>query len=678
MATPQDLVNADLNLATLDEVVTSAAESVNDRLGQARLTITGFENRVEGAILAAGFYPAAGSFELGGTINERNQVLQRTTSPAAYFSWGGVLPKIVPPSSTVAGTGGESVATWTNRNDSTLRTALSSYEGASIVELGLINFAAYNPTTNPSTVYSLLMQAAEDAVTQGKWGVYVPQKELYLNLYPPMGDISVIADDCKIIGGGYPKAKEVKGFRKDGLIDGQYSLRPKKSQKSGKKAMYVQSAGTVWFVSPKANKTGGIALRMQQAGAPTLSGSGDVGTPWQRWRQTLVYDLTMAWLCKNTVAAESGTWTNSAMVVSGWKAYDNATNLFQTQNMRRNTVGGGEYVEYSVTTDENGLFNVGLYQFNSAANSVEIKDQTNGVVIATLDLRRGSSSTADGYRIYEFAAPKMGTFTLRITNNGTTTTDLRVIGVNIQQLFQSEKFNNFETYDFFNFARKASVYLDSGSAATPVFSVRQGGPEGTAKTGGSIHGGETLNAISWRKDGVEISSSLPANGSMYMGDTFGVHQQTTINWPDGQSANYYEDLEFIGAGAVDATFSMASSAGLQIQNIYNGMCPMSDAFREITAPQFIEMAAPDPTDDVTYYPAVDGENSISFRDPVSGRTVTYDYTVYPTTQVRGYPGSVAVIMRSVGNDDCKFYAPQYLGADKFIDGASGRAITTFG
>lgn len=133
MATSQDLVNADLNLATLDGVVTSNAESVNDRLGQPKLTLAEIQRRSEAAVAAAGFYPVAGSFEVGGTITERNQVLQRTTAPEAYFSWGGALPKVVPAASTVAGTGGEGVTEWTNRNDATLAPTVN--ELVSIVDL---------------------------------------------------------------------------------------------------------------------------------------------------------------------------------------------------------------------------------------------------------------------------------------------------------------------------------------------------------------------------------------------------------------------------------------------------------------------------------------------------------------------------------------------------------------
>jgi hypothetical protein len=145
MATPQDLVNADLNLATLDGVVTSDAASVPDRNGVQRLTLAEIERLAESAVTSAAFVPAAGSFEAGGTIEERNQVLLRTTAPAGYFSWGGALPKVVPAASTVAGTGGEGVTAWTNRNDATFASQLAAADSTVLVggvEAGVLSIAA--------------------------------------------------------------------------------------------------------------------------------------------------------------------------------------------------------------------------------------------------------------------------------------------------------------------------------------------------------------------------------------------------------------------------------------------------------------------------------------------------------------------------------------------------------
>jgi len=651
--------------------------------GRYDMIVTKGADQVTFADVEVGPVSFAGTFAAGGVITSYDQLF--VDDEGGRWQWGGALNKTVAP-----GEDPTEVDGWTLVVDAGLRSGLADdnsvipVAGVPARNLGrsskaVVDFAIYNPP-NPDTSMtaadSLLRTAAADAVAQGL-NLLISQPKLRLNLYENLGDVALLADNCEIIGVGYPRAREVRGFRKSGLMDGEAAIRPARSSKAGKKLFYVQSAGTVWFVTPKANKTGGVAVRLQQTGAPTLSGSGDVGTPWQRWRQTLVYDLTMAFLCRTTIAAESGTWTNSTMTAALWREYDGGTNLLLSQFLRSNNTAAGAYIEYQVTTDGDGGFNVGLHQFSSASDTVEVKDQTNGIVIATLDLRRGASSTADGYRVYEFNAPKMGTFTLRLTNNGVSTTDLRVIGVNIQKIFHGTKFNEFESYTFINWVRRALPYLNSGSAATPVFSVRQGGTGGTAKTGGSIHGGETLNTVSWRKDGVELSSSLPSVGSVYMGDTFHLRQETTINWPDGQTCNYYEDLEFVGPGAIDATFSMQSTAGLWVQNIYNGMCPVADTFTEIVEPNYTQMAAPGASD-VTYYPAVDGENYLTFRDPSDGKTVQYNYTVYPNAQVRGYIGGVAVVMRSVGNDDCKFYAPQYLGADKLVYKASGRAITKFG
>jgi len=130
MATPQDLLNANANLATLDAVVTSAAETTTDRLGQQKLTLSGFEDRANDAIAATGYFPAAGSFEAGGTITDRNQYLQLITTSggnvAGAYTWGGPLPKVVSAGNTPASTGGTSPNTWVYRSDATLRSNLSA------------------------------------------------------------------------------------------------------------------------------------------------------------------------------------------------------------------------------------------------------------------------------------------------------------------------------------------------------------------------------------------------------------------------------------------------------------------------------------------------------------------------------------------------------------------------
>jgi hypothetical protein len=121
-----DLYQAKRDVKDINTFTHSLESTFVDGDGITKLTLAGI-------VAAGGYYPVAGSFETGGTLTERNQVLLRSTAPAAFFSWGGVLPKVVPAGSSVAGTGGESVNAWTNRNDGTFETLLGAVDSPKLV-----------------------------------------------------------------------------------------------------------------------------------------------------------------------------------------------------------------------------------------------------------------------------------------------------------------------------------------------------------------------------------------------------------------------------------------------------------------------------------------------------------------------------------------------------------------
>lgn len=119
MATSQDLVNADLNLATLDGVATSNADSVNNRLGRPNLTLKGFENRANAKIAGLGFTRIEGAtFETGATVPDNSSLLLWATADGGtgfYYYFSGEIPsggKIVPPDSTPASAGGTGDGGW--------------------------------------------------------------------------------------------------------------------------------------------------------------------------------------------------------------------------------------------------------------------------------------------------------------------------------------------------------------------------------------------------------------------------------------------------------------------------------------------------------------------------------------------------------------------------------------
>jgi len=101
MATPQDLLNANANLATLDAVVTSTAETVPDRLGQNKLTLSAISTLGREAILAVGWNPV-GNFTTGCTLQNPNDTV---TDGTKTWRWDGVLPKVIAAGSTATPTG---------------------------------------------------------------------------------------------------------------------------------------------------------------------------------------------------------------------------------------------------------------------------------------------------------------------------------------------------------------------------------------------------------------------------------------------------------------------------------------------------------------------------------------------------------------------------------------------
>lgn len=99
--------------------------------GKSRTTLEGYSQQIESAIVNTGWFAAAGGFEAGGTITERNQYLQLVTTAgddvAGGYTWGGALPKVVPPGSTPATTGGTPTdgTGWVYRGETTVRAALA-------------------------------------------------------------------------------------------------------------------------------------------------------------------------------------------------------------------------------------------------------------------------------------------------------------------------------------------------------------------------------------------------------------------------------------------------------------------------------------------------------------------------------------------------------------------------
>lgn len=125
-----DLEKTNVRSKHLGEVIdgTTSGTSTNPLTGKTLKTlprvITEGEQTFKDAAEAMGWFPVAGSFEAGGTITARNQVLWWEAAKS-WYSWNGTLPKTVAAGSTPATSGGFGSTTgWTDRTDATLRSQL--------------------------------------------------------------------------------------------------------------------------------------------------------------------------------------------------------------------------------------------------------------------------------------------------------------------------------------------------------------------------------------------------------------------------------------------------------------------------------------------------------------------------------------------------------------------------
>lgn len=112
------------NAKNFDEFSNSSADTFKDRFGVNRKTI-------DGAIRSVGI-PIIGNFTTGCTVTDSNHGVQEVGG--SVYRWKGILPKVVPPSSTPSSTGGISPSgDWVDIGDASLRYDLSLPGGAGMI-----------------------------------------------------------------------------------------------------------------------------------------------------------------------------------------------------------------------------------------------------------------------------------------------------------------------------------------------------------------------------------------------------------------------------------------------------------------------------------------------------------------------------------------------------------------
>ncbi|OAT31979.1 phage tail fiber protein [Buttiauxella brennerae ATCC 51605] len=130
---PQDLK---FNSGKIDEFVTSMGWTYTDRFGNKHYTIEGINYLAQQVMNAFGYITLTGvDFDTGATISTPNEALFNPDDNS-YYKWTGSFatgPKVVPPNSTPASSGGVGPGKWLNVGDTVLRSQLAADGGAGMI-----------------------------------------------------------------------------------------------------------------------------------------------------------------------------------------------------------------------------------------------------------------------------------------------------------------------------------------------------------------------------------------------------------------------------------------------------------------------------------------------------------------------------------------------------------------
>lgn len=158
------------NAKNLDLFSNSSELSFDDRFGVERKTIQGMIAEFDAQILNMGF-SRIGTFTAGATLTNPRQTLLWDTANGGdgqEYGWSGAFPKVVPPSSTPASTGGISVGAWMSRFDPELRIMVRESLRRSYAEAGYNLVAgSFGSGGNLHSATDVLLDAASGKAYSG-------------------------------------------------------------------------------------------------------------------------------------------------------------------------------------------------------------------------------------------------------------------------------------------------------------------------------------------------------------------------------------------------------------------------------------------------------------------------------------------------------------------------------
>jgi len=214
------------NLQSFDVFMNADEDTYNQRDGNIVKTVNGMNNEFNSMIqsqdiefsqhISGMAFTRSGTFFVGGTLYDTREVLLWDVANGGdghEYGWTGAFPKVVPPSSTPASTGGVGAGAWVDRSDVTLRSDLAATGGAGIIGDTLQPGTSVEFAGGADKTGALDSSAAFGAINAGAYagvGIYLPKGD-----YLSAGELYELESDCmwfsREFNSGVSFPKEARG-----------------------------------------------------------------------------------------------------------------------------------------------------------------------------------------------------------------------------------------------------------------------------------------------------------------------------------------------------------------------------------------------------------------------------------------------------------------------------------
>lgn len=571
---------------------------------------------LDGLFADIGFKPVNGSFEDGGELKNRWDVLLYKTN-GSFYQWTGNLPKVVSAGSSPFNSGGTLIPGWINQTDLTLRSQLARPTGATMVSLNqggnLQNAIGYTTPEmfgyTPGTGKTAFEAAAVAAKNMGGY-VKLESMSYTLNVDADMKFVPVIGNGNTSITGlgmflntNLLKGINIVGQNTSKVVEG---VMPALS-KTGLIAVRY-AADSFYVMSKNPARPEYLAIRMR-------SGTADGEAPWDLLREQSAFSCELVFAYESVVQGSPRATFNGA----GWEDFQytaaalglpsGTTSGSENAYVVGSTItsGLGSYVDVLPSNDDAGRFSLSFLCTTGSAGILDVY-LDKGAGLPTVNPDGTTSSTPDATILTNSTKARIRKISfISVIENARVRIVSRsnnrsyIMGANVDTPDTITPTFNYSNWGYYRKPAQLSYVINNGAADYAIRDLDKG------TLVGSYHGSEAkLIEPKWVGDGVTLAFT---DNKPIAAKDIKLLQKTSIN---GKITAVSEHT--FGDGWVQKLIDLKGS--MRSDTVYLGMClPQAvnaaagvDCFTELLYPFNLDVKTE------TEY-AIGGCNLVVWRNP---------------------------------------------------------------